>query len=380
MAMNMTQTEPFISVVIPCLNEARTIALVVREAREAFSQSGDPFEIIVADNGSSDRSRELAQEAGAKVVAVAARGYGAALQGGFSAAQGEIILFGDADATYDFSRGPDLVRHLRENNAAMVMGSRLKGNIAPGAMPLLHRYLGTPVLTELINILFHGKITDCNSGFRAFRRKRLSRWRAHSSGMEFASEMIVGALQAGDLILEVPIALRKDHGQRAAHLSTWRDGMRHLLVILSRAPQGFSYSGIVLLGLSLSVALPCMILGPRRIGPLAIFDFHSLIFSVLVGFFGAQAISYGLILDAKSPAPLPINRFFLELSEVTLLKIMTGLLLMIAGFAGFIGAVWYRHGFSNIHFLRTSLTMLYVSVVVGSLSIGIFFSQIHRRG
>ncbi len=160
------------------------------------------------------------------------------------------------------------------------MGSRMKGDIEKGAMPLLHRYLGTPVLTSLINVLFQAHITDCNSGFRAFHKDRYMHWGASSTGMEFASEMIVGCLKAGDHITELSIPLLKDQRDRAPHLSTWRDGMRHLLIILSQAPHGFTYSGIALLGSSLFVAIPCMTVGQVRVGPL-----RSLIFIRLFSLF-----------------------------------------------------------------------------------------------
>src|SRR5262249_29571273 len=151
------------------------------------------YEIIVADNGSTDASPSIARTGGARVVPVTRKGYGAALQGGFKEARGSIIVFGDADLTYDFHYGPDLVDRLIKSNAQMDVGSRLSGNIEEGAMPFLHRYLGTPALTHLINILFKGDITDCNSGFRAFYKENLAHWHAKSTGMEFASELIVNA-------------------------------------------------------------------------------------------------------------------------------------------------------------------------------------------
>jgi len=379
MAKSDWHETPTVSIVIPCLNEETTLGSVLSEASDAFRQSPYTFEMIVADNGSTDRSREIALEHGAKVIPVPSRGYGAALLGGFNAATGHVILFGDADATYDFKQGPTLVSQLLKSKSAMIMGTRIRGDIESGAMPLLHRYLGTPALTHLINVLFKGKITDCNSGFRAFYRENLSRWQAGSPGMEFASELIVNCLKAGDEITELPITLRKDIRNRAPHLSTWRDGMRHLLFILSRAPQGFTWAGLALLLASLTVALPSMLLGATRWHSIEIFDFHSLILANLIGFLGTQAMSYGLLLDTQTAHPLPINQYLLAIREEVLLKITSALLALVLGFVVFIVIVWLRHGFNNLHFLRSSLSLLYITTVLGNLALGLFLAHIHKR-
>lgn len=370
---------PDVSIVIPCLNEEGTLGIVLREATSAFRESTFRFEIIVSDNGSTDHSCEVAESHGAHVVHVSDKGYGAALLGGFNAARGKVILFGDADATYDFGQGPLLVDHLLRSKAAMAIGTRMRGEIEKGAMPFLHRYLGTPALTHLINILFHGRITDCNSGFRAFYRDNLTRWQASSQGMEFASELIVNCLKAGDKIAEIPISLRRDTRNHSPHLSTWRDGMRHLLIILSRAPQGFTWTGMALLLASLAVALPSMLLGATRWHSIEIFDFHSLILANLIGFLGTQAMSYGLLLDAQTAHPLPINRYFLAVREEVLLKIVAALLVLVLGFVSFIVLVWLRHGFNNLHFLRSSLSLLYLTTVLGNLALGLFLAHIYKR-
>src|SRR5439155_4509397 len=238
--------EPGVTVVIPCLNEHLTIAEAVVQAKAAFANWPEGVEVVVADNGSTDGSAELARAMGARVVAALERGYGAALQTGFAAARTAYIVYADADLTYDFSEGPRLVTALRDSKADMVVGTRLQGHIEPGAMPGLHRYLGTPILTAMINLLFGSKLTDCNSGFRAFRRDRLTAWNVSSPGMEFASELLVNALCAGAKIVEVPITLRCDQRNRQPHLQTWRDGMRHLLTILARAPWLFLHGGLAI--------------------------------------------------------------------------------------------------------------------------------------
>ena len=179
------QSMPGVSVVIPCLNERATITQVVREAKIAFDRWSGSVEVIVADNGSSDGSPALAAAAGARVVSVPARGYGAALQAGFAAARNPYLVFADADMTYDFREGPALVAAMHNLEAEMAVGTRMRGHIEPGAMPALHRLVGTPVLTWVINRLFGGSLSDCNSGFRALRKDSIARWGAESAGMEF---------------------------------------------------------------------------------------------------------------------------------------------------------------------------------------------------
>lgn len=373
------EKEPRVSVVIPCLNEERTLGLVITEARDALFHSLYSYEIVVADNGSTDHSRKIAESLGARVVPAKTLGYGAALRTGVLAAKGSIIILGDADYTYDFKQAPQMVARLLQADAEMVLGSRIKGMIEEGAMPALHHYLGTPVLTYLINVLFGGNISDCNSGFRAFRRERFLAWNVSSPGMEFASELIVNCLKAGDRIVEIPVTLRKDIRNRAPHLQRWRDGMRHLLFILSRAPQGFTYGGLVLLGLSLCLAIPSSLFGLSRIGPFTLFDYHSMIVAIITGFLGSQAIVCGLVLDLKAKNPLPMNGVLLRLSEVLLLKILLALCTVTISFVLFLFLVWVKHGFNTLHYLRQGLAVLYATVVVGGLGLGLFMTHVYKR-
>jgi glycosyltransferase involved in cell wall biosynthesis len=291
--------EPGLTVVIPCLNECMTIAEAVMQAQSAFAHWPEGVEVVVADNGSTDGSAELARAMGARVVAALERGYGAALQAGFAAARTSYIVYADADLTYDFSEGPRLVTALRDSNADIVVGTRLQGHIEAGAMPGLHRYLGTPILTAIINLLFGSQLTDCNSGFRAFRRDRLTAWHVSSPGMEFASELLVNALRAGAKIVEVPITLRSDQRHRQPHLQTWRDGMRHLLTILARAPWLFLHGGLTIVVLSLLIATLCA-LGPRLVfARFTVFELSHPHFRGAPGLLGHPGVGDG----AAPPAP-----------------------------------------------------------------------------
>ena len=375
----MTETKPQISIVIPCLNEEQTLGPVVQEARDTFSHSSYSFEIVVADNGSTDRSREIGESLGARIVRVPQPGYGAALRAGVLAAKGNIIVFGDADNTYDFKQAPELISRLLEGDADMVIGSRLKGIIEADAMPALHHYVGTPVLTSLINVLFRGTISDCNSGFRAFYANRFPRWNVRSTGMEFASELIINCLKMGGRIVEIPVTLRKDVRNRIPHLQRWRDGMRHLLFILSRAPHAFTYPGLALLIISLGLAVPSTLFGLSQIGLFSLFDYHSMIVAIMAGFLGSQALIYGLLLDSRTVKPLPVNAVFLRLGEVLLLKILLFVSVVILSFVLLLAGVWVRHGFHSLHYLRQGLTVLYVAVVIGGLGLGLFMTHVYKR-
>jgi hypothetical protein len=224
-----------VSVVIPCLNEELTIGIVVKEALDGLKQVPVPSEVIVADNGSTDKSRQIAEQLGARVVPVPRRGYGAALDAGIRAAKYEWAIYGDADGSYPFNVLALLVEPLAESRADLVLGSRLRGKIAPGAMPFLNRWLGTPVLSAMIRLLFGAPVSDCNSGMRAIRVSVYENLEVRSPGMEFASELLIRAIENKARYAEVPIPFRKDLRDRPPHLRRWRDGWRHLRFILGNA-------------------------------------------------------------------------------------------------------------------------------------------------
>ena len=228
--------QPRLSFVIPCLNEAKTIENVIQDCHQGGSKCGCIYEVIVADNGSTDGSQGLAEKAGAMVVPIPQRGYGAALQGGIHAATGEFIVMGDADQTYDFSQAGEFVQKL-EAGYMLVMGNRFKGNIEDGAMPILHYYLGNPILSFLGRVFFGIKVGDFHCGLRAFNKSKIDALRLNCNGMEFASEMVIKASLLELPITEIPTSLRRDPPGRKPHLKTWRDGWRHLKFMLSFAPK-----------------------------------------------------------------------------------------------------------------------------------------------
>lgn len=240
-----------LTILMPCLNEAKTVGQCVAAARGYLQRSGLSGEVLVADNGSTDGSREIAEAAGARVVPVPERGYGAALLGGIAAAEGRYVIMGDADCSYDFSDLDAFVEQLR-GGAALVMGNRFRGGIDEGAMPFLHRYLGNPVLSFIGRLFFRTRIGDFHCGIRGFNRDAVAGLGLVSTGMEFASEMVAKAALARVPITEVPTRLRPDERGRPPHLRTWRDGWRHLKFLLLFCPRWlFLYPGAFMLAAGL---------------------------------------------------------------------------------------------------------------------------------
>src|SRR5437899_861664 len=281
-----------VSVVIPCLNEANSLAHCVDKAMKAFREAGLPGEVVVADNGSTDGSIEIAEERGARVIRVAERGYGAALRAGIAGARGPYIVMGDADDSYDFTDVPRFVEKLREGHD-IVLGNRFRGGIKPGAMPPLHKYFGNPGLTALLNTLFHVGIGDSYCGMRGFTRALYDRLDVRSSGMEFALEMIIKSAQIGARITEIPIVLWPDKRGRAPHLRSFRDGWRSLRFMLLYAPNWlFFLPGALLVAMGLAIVF-WLLPGPRAITPRVTLDIHTMIFGVIFTLMGAQILSIG---------------------------------------------------------------------------------------
>ena len=322
-----------LSVVMPCLNEAVTVGACVKKAMDALERHGIRGEVIIADNGSTDGSQQIAHEFGARVVPVARRGYGSALQSGIAAARGEFVLMGDADDTYDFSQLNEFVAKLREGYD-LVMGNRFLGKIMPGAMPLLHRYLGNPVLTGLGRLFFKSDVGDFHCGLRAFRRDAIERLGLRTMGMEFATEMVVKATAFGLRVTEIPTTLSPDRRDRPPHLRTWSDGWRHLRFLLLYSPRWlFLYPGIALFDLGLVIGI-ALLPGPRRIGNV-VFDIHTLLFAAMAVLIGFQSVVFATFtkIFAISEGLLPedprLNRMFRYITlEVGLIA---GVLLILAG-------------------------------------------------
>ncbi len=281
-----------LSVVIPCLNEAENIELCVTSALGAMARSGIPGEVIVADNGSEDGSAELAEIAGARVVHEPLRGYGSAYRTGFAAARGEYIVMADADLTYDFEEIPRFLGGLQDG-ADMIVGDRMH-NIHPGAMPWHHRYIGNPLLSRFLNLLFHTGVSDAHCGMRAFRRDRLELLELRTTGMEFASEMVVRAAKQKLDIREIPIEYHPRGGE--SKLSSFRDGWRHLRFLLLHSPNHlFIAPGALMAALGGFVTL--LVLAHIQVFERQ-WDLHTLIGGSLLLIIGAQLVSLGLCAHA----------------------------------------------------------------------------------
>jgi glycosyltransferase involved in cell wall biosynthesis len=282
-----------LTILMPCLNEAETLAPCIGKARDFLDRSGIAGEILIADNGSTDGSCDIAERLGALVVPVPERGYGAALGGGIAAARGRFIIMGDADDSYDFSQLDAFIAQLRDG-ADLVMGNRFKGGIAPGAMPWLHRYIGNPVLSAIGRLFFGASIGDFHCGLRGFSRAAIVSLNLRTAGMEFASEMVVKATLARLDIREVPTTLVKDGRSRRPHLRSIRDGWRHLRFLLLFSPRWlFLYPGIALTAVGLVIGA-ILLPGPAHFGRIS-FDVHTFLVAALCIIVGLQSISFAII-------------------------------------------------------------------------------------
>ena len=366
---------------MPCLNEATTVEACTQAARGYLDQAGVRGEVLVADNGSSDGSAELAAAAGARVVRVPTPGYGAALMSGIDAAQGRYIIMGDADCSYDFSNLDAYVERLRAG-ADLVMGNRFRGGIAAGAMPWLHRYLGNPVLSFVGRLFFRTPIGDFHCGLRGFSRESVQGLGLITPGMEFASEMIAKAALAGLRIEEVPTVLRPDGRGRASHLHTWRDGWRHLRFLLLFCPRWlFLYPGAVLLllgvaGLALGLAYPAGE-APVHLG------IHTLLYMAGAAILGFQFILFAVltkwtaVLAQLVPEPKWMRQWSASFT------IENGLLVGLATFLSGLGwslsltLDWGRGGFGPLdplETMRSAIPAVTLMVTGMQASIGSFFA------
>lgn len=364
----MTESAIDVSVVMPCLNEAATIGACIRRARQGLERLGLPGEIVVADNGSADGSPEIAAAEGARVIHVRERGYGSAYRHGIAAARGQTIVIGDSDDTYDFTRIDELVRPLG-NGIDLVIGSRLRGSIEPGAMPWLHRYVGNPLLSATLNWFYRTRISDTHSGLRAFTRQTYDRLNLRTTGMEFASEMLIAAAREGMRIAEVPIAYHPRAGE--SKLRSFRDGWRHLRLLLLYSPRHlFTIPGIALAAVGMAV-LFALVGGPIFIAGRMI-DFHVMFVGSLLAILGTQVALLGLF--ARVGAGGAPAWFTLERGLV-----LGGLLLGGGLLANVVILVrWFATGFGPLNAVRLGILGLTLMAVGAQVLFSSFYLDLVR--
>jgi glycosyltransferase involved in cell wall biosynthesis len=353
-----------LSIIMPCLNEAETLATCIGKARDYLERHKIAGEVLIADNGSSDGSQEIATNSGARVVPIPERGYGSALRGGIAAAKGQYIIMGDADDSYDFTNLSPFLEKLRQGYD-LVMGNRFQGGIKPGAMPVLHKYLGNPVLTWLGRLFFGSPCGDFHCGLRGFSKRAIEQLNLRTTGMEFASEMVVKASLYGLKITEVPTTLSPDGRSRPPHLKTWRDGWRHLRFLLMYSPRWlFLYPGLALMFLGF-VATIWFMTQPRV---------HTLLYSATALIIGFQIVSFAIFTKAFAisegllPEDRKLRRFLRYINlEVGLI---IGVILFLLGMGGSLYAlyIWNARLYGA---LDPAVTMRIVIPSVTALALGI---------
>jgi glycosyltransferase involved in cell wall biosynthesis len=364
-----------LTILMPCLDEIETVAACVAKARAYLERSGSDGEVLVVDNGSSDGSAAAAEQAGARVLHERRRGYGAALRAGIQAARGRYVVMGDADESYDFAALDPFMQKLRDG-ADLVMGNRFTGGIAPQAMPLLHRYLGNPVLSGIGRLFFRSPVGDFHCGLRGFRRDAMLSLGLSTDGMEFASEMVVRATVEGLKIAEVPATLSPDGRSRPPHLRSFRDGWRHLRFLLLFSPRWlFLYPGALLMLAGIASML-WLLPGPRRIGPIGL-DVNTLVYSVAATVCGFQAVGFAILAKvfAINARLLPDDPRIRRFTSVVTVEagMAAGLVLFFAGLAAGIYAV----GIWKFQALQPESSLRIVAPSVTALILGLqllFFS------
>lgn len=362
-----------ISVVLPCLNEQATIGLCISKAKKTLRTIGKPYEIIVVDNGSTDKSIEKSIQSGAKVLKEKIKGYGVACHKGITQSCGEFIVMGDSDNTYDFRTLAKFIEQL-ENGADLVLGSRFLGSIEPDAMPFTHRYIGNPLLTFMLNLFYGTHISDAHTGLRAFKKSSYLKMDIHSRGMEFASEMIIKAIYFHFRIIEIPIRYFKRRGQ--SKLSPISDGLRHIKYILLYSPTyTFIIPGLFLFLSGFIMSLFLLPGGQKLLG--WYFDIHSMTVGILFGNLGMQLILFGIFARVytytvlKLP-PGPLGGLILSLFTFSRL-LLIGIFLFFIGITklGFISFFWLLSGFGELSKVRDILFAVGLTVISTQI---IFFS------
>ena len=361
-----------LSVIMPCLNERETVGMCVRKAMASLREARIFSEVIVCDNGSTDGSVEIAEKEGARVVHVAGEGYGNALKGGILAARGEYVVMADSDDSYDFGHIMRFLEQLR-TGADLVMGNRFRGGVAKHAMPPLHRYFGNPVLTGVGRLFFRSPCRDFHCGMRGFRKDSFARMDIRSTGMEFASEMVVKATLLRMNVREVPTTLSPDKRSRPPHLRTWHDGWRHLRFLLMYSPRWlFLYPGILLILLGL-LGCAWLLPGPRVFHDV-VFDVHTLLYAFVSVVLGFQFVTFAVftkvfaISEGLLPEDPRLNQVFRYITLET--GLAAGGLLVALGIGGSILAVsgWAKGSFGELdpaHMLRVVMPSVF------SLTLGV---------
>lgn len=368
-----------LTILMPCLNESKTLEVCINKAKTFLNTNNIDGEILIADNGSTDGSQDIARNLGARVVDVPEKGYGAALIGGCNAAKGKYVIMGDSDDSYDFLNLMPFVEKLREGYE-LVMGNRFKGGIEPGAMPPLHKYLGNPVLSFIGRVLYKSDIRDFHCGLRGYNRESIMKLNLHTTGMEYASEMVVQATLHKLKICEVPTTLKKDGRDRPPHLRSWSDGWRHLTFLLMHSPNWlFLYPGMLLFVFGL-FASSILTLGPVRIGTV-VFDVNTLLFSAISTILGFQLILF-YVLTKKYAAKtkfIPIGDSDKRVIQFTMNRgVFIGAMMLVTGIIGAIVAVllWSNTGFGDLSpskMFRLTIPVLIVIVCGLQLMFSSFF-------
>lgn len=374
-----------LTILMPCLNEAETLEVCIQKAQTFLKENNVDGEVLIADNGSTDGSQEIATRNGARVVNVESKGYGAALIGGCNAAEGKYVIMGDADDSYDFLNLMPFLEKLREGYD-LVMGNRFRGGIEPGAMPPLHKYIGNPVLSFIGRVFYPSKIKDFHCGLRGYNRDRMRELDLRTTGMEYASEMVVQCTLNHYSMIEVPTTLKKDGRSRAPHLRSFRDGWRHLKFLLMHSPNWlFLYPGIflILIGIVMMLAL---IGGPLTIGTVT-FDIHTMLYAAMFVVLGLAAIQFCVFtkIYAANTQYIPMTKSIERISKFTTEQgALLGVILTIIGIIATVAAlvVWSNSSFGDLNpgyvmrftipafvLMQTGIQFIFASFFVGILNI-----------
>jgi len=376
-----------LSIVMPCLNEAETLKTCIDKARAYLERSGIKGEVVIGDNGSTDGSQQIARDAGARVVDVPQRGYGAALIGAIEGSRARYVIMGDSDDSYDFSNLDLFVAKLREGYD-LVMGNRFKGGIKPGAMPFLHRYLGNPVLSFIGRVFFPSAIGDFHCGLRGFRQDIVRRIGLRTTGMEFASEMVVKSTLFQLKVCEVPTTLSPDGRSRPPHLRTWRDGWRHLRFLLIYSPRWlYLIPGVVMILIGLGVGA-AVLPGPLKLGGVTL-DTNTLLYCGTFVIIGFLAVIFGFLtrVYGMQAGFLPKKPFLERLTQKATLEwgVLIGLAIFLIGVAGSLHAVvqWDHAGFARLAYpeiLRVVIPSV-VAIILGfQIVLSAFFLSVLSIG